>query len=101
VRAATDRDTIEALVADLAISGPGELPKNQGLWDRLTGAEEEKPVLGPGERLLDDKLGNPLREILWKRALLGATVAHAAVGAVQLEEKINRSARAEQPQEGS
>jgi GTP-binding protein EngB required for normal cell division len=100
VRAATDRDTIEALVADLAISGPGELPKNQGLWDRLTGAEEEKPVLGPGERLLDDKLGNPLREILWKRALLGATVAHAAVGAVQLEEKINRSARAEQPPEG-
>lgn len=94
VRAATDRDTIEALVADLAISGPGEASKNQGLWDRLTGAEEEKPVLGPRARLLDDKLGNPLREILWKRALLGATVAHAAVGAVQLEEKINRSAPA-------
>lgn len=89
VRMAADRDVIEALVADLAVAGPAEPVPGSGLWGRLTGAEDEVSP-SPRGHLLDDVLGDPLREILWKRALLGATVAHAAVGAIQLEDKLNR-----------
>ncbi len=94
VRRAADRDVIEALVADLAVAGPAEPVPGSGLWGRLTGADDEVAP-SPRGHLLDDVLGNPLREILWKRALLGATVTHAAVGAVHLEDKINR--RTEEP----
>ncbi len=93
IRAAADRDTIEALVADLATAGPADREQSQGLWQRLTGADDEKPPPGPRAQLLDRVLGEPLREILWKRALLGATVTHAVVGAAQLEEKLRRSRR--------
>ncbi|MDJ0954946.1 MAG: 50S ribosome-binding GTPase [Acidimicrobiia bacterium] len=92
IRRAADRDTIEALVADLAVAGPADpVPgPGSGIWGRLTGAEED-PTPSPRGYLLDEVLGDPLRRLLWKRALLGATVAHAAVGAVQLEERINRN----------
>jgi len=97
VRSATNRDKIEALVADLAVSGPEAPAKDPGVWERLTGAEESKPPRSPKAMMLDDTLGDPLREILWRRALLGATVAHASVGAAQLEEKINRAAKVQDP----
>jgi hypothetical protein len=97
VRAATERGTIEALVAALVAAGPAEPATNPRLWGRLTGAEEPEPIAGPRAKLLEEVLGEPLREILWKRSLLGATVAHAAIGAMQLEEKVNRSARTEPP----
>ena len=85
VRRIADRATIEALVEELAASEA--TAPNPKLWDRLTGAE---PTEQPDQRgaLLDDKLGRPLAEVLWKRALLAATVTHAAVGAVQLDERI-------------
>ena len=89
-RRAADRDLIEALVADLAVSGPVDRVPSTGLWGRLTGADDGVDP-SPRGHLLDEVLGDPLRQILWKRALLGATVTHAAVGAVHLEEKINRS----------
>ena len=90
IRRAADRDLIEALVADLAVSGPVDRVPRTGLWGRLTGADDGVDP-SPRGHLLDEVLGDPLRQILWKRALLGATVTHAAVGAVHLEEKINRS----------
>lgn len=90
VRAASDRDTIEALVADLAVAGPADAAPGQGLWHRLTGDDDEAPALGPRARLLDEMLGDPIRAILWKRALLAATVAHVAIGALQLEERVKR-----------
>ncbi len=92
IRRVADRDTIEALVADLAVAGPTDpVPgPGSGLWGRLTGAEEESAP-SPRAHLLDEVLGDPLRSILWRRAQLGATVAHAAVGAIQLEERINRN----------
>ncbi len=90
IRRAADRDLIEALVADLAVSGPVDRVPSTGLWGRLTGADDGVDP-SPRGHLLDEVLGDPLRQILWKRALLGATVTHAAVGAVHLEEKINRS----------
>ena len=77
------------MVAGLA-NAAGSLPVEPtgGLWGRLTGAE---PVVtdDPRGSLLDDRLGHPLRDLLWRRALLGATVVHAAVGAVQLDDRIS------------
>lgn len=85
IRRLADRTHIEALVAELASSEPD--PQNPTLWNRLTGAE---PAGRPNPRgdLLDEKLGKPLTAVLWKRALLAATVAHAAVGAAQLEDRV-------------
>jgi hypothetical protein len=60
------------------------------LWGRLTGSDDE-PAPSPRAHLLDEVLGDPLRTVLWKRSLLGATVAQASVGAMQLEERIGRS----------
>jgi GTP-binding protein EngB required for normal cell division len=93
VRRVAARDVIEALVADLDISGPADPAPKSGLWGRLTGSEDE-PQPSLRAHLLDDVLGDPLRRILWKRSLLGATVAQAAVGALHLEERIGRAAEA-------
>ena len=90
IRNAADRDIIEALVADLAVAGPTDPAPSTGLWSKLTGGEDEGPP-SPRAHLLDEVLADPLRELLWRRALFGATVTHAAVGAAHLEEKINRS----------
>jgi GTP-binding protein EngB required for normal cell division len=89
IRKIADRDVIEALVADLAMAGPAEPTPSSGLWSRLTGGETESSP-SPRGHLLDEVVGDPLRNLLWKRSLLAATVAHAAVGAVELEEKLNR-----------
>ena len=89
VRNAAGRDVIEALVADLAVAGPTDPVPKSGLWGRLTGSDEETE-LSPRAHLLDEVLGDPLRSILWRRSLLGATVAQASVGAMQLEERIGR-----------
>lgn len=90
VRDLADRNNIEAIVADLAVAGPAEPAPNAGLWGRLTGAEDSVDASPRGD-FLDAQLGEPLREILWKRALLAATVAQAAVGAIQLENKIGNT----------
>lgn len=85
VRRIADRATIEALVAELA--GSESSTQQPSLWNRLTGAEPtEQP--NPRGDLLDERLGQPLAAVLWKRALLAATVTHAAVGAAQLEDRI-------------
>lgn len=97
VRTVSDRDTIEALVADLAVAGPVDATSNPGLWRRLTGEDQEAPPPGPRARLLDEMLGDPIRAVLWKRALLGATVTHAAIGALQLEERLRRLDESEEP----
>jgi GTP-binding protein EngB required for normal cell division len=85
VRHLADRSTIESLVSELAASD--STSQTPSLWNRLTGAE---PTREPNPRgdLLDEKLGRPLAAILWKRALLAATVTHAAVGAVELDNRI-------------
>lgn len=88
IRDVANRDIIEALVADLAVAGPADPAPNTGLWGKLTGGDEPIPPSPRGD-LLDSQLGQPLRSILWRRALLAATVAQAAVGAVQLEDRIN------------
>jgi GTP-binding protein EngB required for normal cell division len=85
VRRIADRSVIEDLVAELAASGTEK--SSPSLWSRLTGAEPtEQP--NPRADLLDEKLGRPLAAILWKRALLAATVTHAAVGAAHLDDRI-------------
>ncbi len=89
VRTVAGRTRIEGIVAELAAAGPAEATPTPGLWSRLTGAEPETHSSPRGD-LLDEKLGRPLREIVWKRAILGATVAHAAIGAVQLEDRIGK-----------
>ena len=89
VRRIADRATIESVVAELAAAA-GSLPVEStgGLWSRLTSAEPDVSD-DPRSSLLDDRLGDPLRDLLWRRALLGATVVHAAVGAVQLDDRIS------------
>lgn len=89
VREIADRGVIERIVAELADSGPVEPSGEVGLWGRLTGAETE-PRPRPSVRgdILDEGLAAPLREVLWKRALLAATVAHAGIGAAQLEDRV-------------
>jgi GTP-binding protein EngB required for normal cell division len=85
VRRIADRSIIEGLVTELATSE--SITQNPSLWNRLTGAEpSQKP--DPRADLLDEKLGKPLAAIIWKRALLAATVTHAAVGATQLDDRI-------------
>ena len=88
VRRLASRDTIESVVADLAAAAAG-LPADTsvGLWGRLTGAEPDETD-DPRGGLLDSRLGRPLHDILWRRALLGATIVHAAVGATQLDDRI-------------
>jgi hypothetical protein len=90
VRSLADRALIESLVVEVAASGPAEPTQNPSMWGRLTGSE---PNAQPSERgeLLDKRLGEPLRSILWRRALLAATVAHTGVGAVQLEDRIGKT----------
>ncbi len=91
IRLAASRDAIEALVADLTVAGPVEPIPGSGVWGRLTGAgDDDKP--SPRGHLLDEVLGDPVRDILWSRSLLAATVTHAAIGAIQLEERLNRTA---------
>ena len=89
VRRLADRATIESVVAELAAAG-GSLPVEStgGLWGRLTGAEPEEHDDPRGD-FLETRLGRPLRDLLWRRALLGATVVHAAVGAAQLDDRIS------------
>lgn len=90
VRNLADRATIEALVADLAVSGPADPIQNPGMWGRMTGSEPKPQPIERGKQL-DEELGEPLRSILWKRGLLAATVAHAGVGAIQLEDRIGKT----------
>ncbi len=92
VRDVADRAVIEAIVADLAEAGPTEPVPHAGLWEKLTGPDDNEVVPSPRADLLDSKLGVPLRSILWRRGLLAATIAHAAVGAVQLEDKLSTKA---------
>ena len=92
VRDVADRAVIEAIVADLAEAGPTEPVPHAGLWEKLTGSDDNEVVPSPRADLLESKLGVPLRSILWRRGLLAATIAHAAVGAVQLEDKLSTKA---------
>ena len=88
VRHIADRATIESVVADLAAAaGAAPVDTAGGLWGRLTGAEPDESDDSRGS-LLDMRLGRPLHDVLWRRALLGATVVHAAVGAAQLDDRI-------------
>lgn len=91
IRDLANREMIESVIADLAVAGPAEPAPNSGIWGKLTGAEEETDT-SPRANSLDSQLGRPLREILWKRSLFAATVAQAAVGAMQLEDKIAKTA---------
>lgn len=91
VRNVADRATIESLVEDLAASGTTEPTQNRSMWSRMTGADVVPPPSTRGTQL-DERLGDPLRAILWRRGLLGATVAHAGVGAAQLEDRIGKEA---------
>jgi len=87
VRGAADRTTIEEIIGELAKSNVTEPLSGPGLWSRLTGAETVPDVRSD---LLDERIGQPLRDIVWKRAMLAATVVHAAVGARQLENRVTR-----------
>lgn len=88
IRRVANRETIESVVDDLASAATAQPPAAEGgLWGRLTGAEAAESE-DPRSGLLDDRLGRPLADILWRRALLGATVVHAAVGAAQLDDRI-------------
>jgi GTP-binding protein EngB required for normal cell division len=91
VRNLADRAIIEAVVADVAAAGPAEPVKPPSVWGRLTGADAPAPQPSRRGHIIDEKLGDPLRSILWRRALLAATVAHAGVGAAQLEDRIGRN----------
>jgi GTP-binding protein EngB required for normal cell division len=82
-----ERPVIEGIVSELAVSGPAEPVQETGLWGRITGAEPEwRPSVRAN--ILDKGLGIPLREVLWRRALFAATITHAGIGAIQLEDKI-------------
>ncbi len=87
VRSVADRQAIESVVAELATSATSADVPSDGLWGKLTGAEPAA-LTDPRAGILDEALGRPLRDILWKRALLAATVTHAAVGAAQLDDRI-------------
>lgn len=89
VRDVADRATIESLVTDLAASGPAEPIQNRSRWSRMTGSDVPPPPSTRGTQL-DERLGDPLRAILWRRGLLAATVAHGGVGAAQLEDRIGK-----------
>jgi GTP-binding protein EngB required for normal cell division len=88
VRELAGRAAIEELVAAVADQAPPDR-KDRGWWGRLAATEAPASSDGGGE-LLDERLGIPLRQIVWRRAVLAATVAYAGVGALQLEAKIGR-----------
>jgi len=90
VRALAGRAAIEGLVAEVAESMPSQA-RSRGWRGRLADADPAVESNAGGE-LLDEKLGRPLRELVWKRANLAATAAYAGVGAHQLEARIGRMA---------
>ena len=92
VRDVADRAAIESLVSDVAAAGPPEPVRTRSMWGRMTGSEDEPPQTSARGEQLDKRLGDPLRAILWRRGLLAATVAHAGVGAAQLEDQIGKEA---------
>lgn len=92
VRSVADREAIESVVRELAAAAASVDVPTDGLWGRLTGAEPAE-LTDPRAGLLDEAVGRPLQDILWKRALLAATVTHAAVGAAQLDDRIGVDAQ--------
>jgi hypothetical protein len=94
VRSVASRETIESVVGRLADAGASVDVPTDGLWGRLTGADPAEAA-DPRAAFLEEALGGPLRELLWRRALLAATVTHAAVGAAQLDDRIGADAREE------
>lgn len=90
VRALAGRAAIEGLVAEVAENVPIQA-RSKGWRGRLADVDPADEPNAGGD-VLDEKLGRPLRELVWKRATLAATVAYAGVGAHQLEARIGRMA---------
>ncbi len=77
-----------AVVADAvaqAATAAGSIPPPRG---RRGAAETARRRAAEAD--LDGRVGRPLAELLWDRALFGASVTHAGLAAYQLAERIRR-----------
>lgn len=83
VRRQFDTAAVESAIdAAAGVAPPLESPGRRWPWKP---SESPDPnVNADVEKVLDDRIGSPVAEILWGRALLSASVAFAAIGAEQL-----------------
>ena len=82
-----NRQHIESAVAAAAESVPASRPPPRRVWFwRRRMSENGSPP--EAAAVLEDRIGQPMRSLLWDRARLGATIAYAAVGARQLRDRL-------------
>jgi energy-coupling factor transporter ATP-binding protein EcfA2 len=94
LRCAMSSELVEGVVRDAVVRSAEARPRPRGLL------ATRSPGLGrriaaefvSGE--LEQRIGDPLRELLWERARLGATVAGLAVEALQAEAVLRRGGAA-------
>jgi len=82
------RANIESVVGQMADEEPDPRSSRRKWWQNPVA---DTRTSGHGVELLNERIGRPLRQLAWERAILGGTVAYAAIGAVELESKIGRS----------
>ncbi len=80
------KDRIEAGVDAAAAARPTPPAVPRSRWRRKETASP--PDTSDVARLLEEHIGAPLRDLLWDRAQLGATITYAAVGARQLRARL-------------
>ncbi len=85
MRARITRDRIEAAV-DAAADRAGEKTESRRARRRRRSAGNG--AVSDAAAVLEEEIGRPLRELLWDRARLGATIAFASVGARQLRARL-------------
>jgi len=81
LRSRLDRETIEITI-DLAGSAAVERsPARRGKRVKLTTQRQSAEAAAS---ILEQRVGSEIREVLWRRARLGATITYAAVGATEV-----------------
>ena len=91
VRQRLTRDRIESAV-DAAVAAVGDVGPERSRW-RLGASRDNGARDDAAASVLDERIGRPMRDLLWDRARLGATIAYAAVGARELRHRIGVAGR--------
>ena len=90
LRHAFDFDLVEGVVRDAVVRAAEVRPRPRGLPGPLSSGLGRRMAAEVVAGELQQRIGGPLRELLWERARLAATVAGLAVEALQAEAVLRR-----------
>ncbi len=94
LRHAFTSDQIDAALRDAAKRAESSLPRQQrrrrDMWSDVFDDENRRAIAGVFEEELQRRIGGPLREIIWERAALGASVASLVVDTSSAEATLRR-----------